>query len=112
MDADHVSVHAETSADVTIDVSMRVDHAGKHQPSADVHDLLGGRRQDVLLHGGDLAVTNRDIHHAVDAGCETNDVPTAKQQVVGLVVGHGGSPSLPVQLMRFRRLYLRASHLF
>jgi hypothetical protein len=96
--ADQVGVHAEASADVTIDVSVRVDHARQHQPSTDVHDLLGAGRQDVLLDRGDLAVADRDVHHAVDLGCGANDVPATKQQVIGLIVGHGCSPSLEARL--------------
>src|SRR5438105_2833210 len=93
MHTNHVGVHAETSADVTIDVSVGVDHARQHQPSADVDGRLGGGRQNVLLYGGDLAVADRDVHHAVDAGRGTNNVPAAKQQIIGFVVRHGRSPS-------------------
>ena len=54
---------------------------------------LRAGRQNVLLDRRDLAVADRDIHHAVDFGRGTDDVSTAQQQVIGLVVGHGRSPS-------------------
>src|SRR5437868_4949977 len=112
MHTDHVGVHAETSADVTIDVSMGVDHAWKHQPSANVDGLLGGGRQNVFLYRGDLAVADRDVHHAIDAGRGTNNVPAAKQQIIGLVVGHGRSPSSAARWLWFHQVYVRASGYF
>ena len=112
MHADHVRVHAEPPADVTVDVGVRVDHARKHQPSANVDDLLGAGRQDVLLHGGDLAVADGDVHHAVDFGRGANDVSTAKQQVIGLVVGHGGLRRGSAVDMISLKYTLRACELF
>src|SRR5712671_1850527 len=108
MHTDHVGVHAETSADVAIDVSVGVDHAGKHQPSANVNGLLGGGRQNVLLYGSDLAVADCDVHHAVDVGRGTNNVSAAKQQIIGFVIGHGRSPSSVVRWLRFHQVYARA----
>ena len=99
MHAHHVGIQAEAAGDVMIDVGVRVDHAGKHQPPTNVDGLLGGGRQDVFLHGGDLAVADGDVHHAVDAGRGTNDVSAAKQQIIGFVVGHGWSPSSAVAEM-------------
>src|SRR5260370_15332710 len=105
MHTDHVGVHAETPADVTIDVSVGVDHARQHHPPAHGDGLLGGGRQNVLLHGGDLAVADRDVHHAVDAGRGTNNASAAKQQIIGFVVGHGRSPSSAGQWLWFHQVY-------
>ncbi len=88
--ADQIGVHAEAAADVAIDVGVGVDHARDDDAAADVDGLLGARRQDdVLLHGGDLAVAHRDIHHAVDARSGIDDMAAAQQHVIGSVVGHG-----------------------
>ena len=93
MHADQVGIEAEAAADIAIDMGVGVDHAGKDDAPAQVDRLFGARRQNVLLHGGDLAVAHRDIHHAVHARGRADHMAAAQQQVIGFVVGHGRSPS-------------------
>ena len=88
MHADHVGIQTEASADIAVDVRVGVDHARQHQPAGDVDHLLGARRQDVLLDGGDLAVADGDVHDAVDAGCRTDDASAAKQQIIFRILRH------------------------
>ena len=59
--ADQIGIHAETAADIAVDMGVGVDHAGQHDAPTHVDGFLGARRQDVLLHGRDLAVTHRGI---------------------------------------------------
>jgi len=58
-------------------------------------------QQLVLEHQHGIAVADRDIHHAIDFRCGANDVPTTEQEVIGLVVGHGRSPSSAAKLIGF-----------
>lgn len=61
-----------------IDVGVRVDQPGQHQLAANVDDLPGAGRQNVVRDRGNLAVADRDILDAIDAGGRT-DHATASQ---------------------------------
>ena len=98
MDADQIGIQTEAAADIAIDMGVGVDHARQDDASAKVDRLLGARGQNVLLDGGDLAVADRDIHHAVDARCGADHVSAAQQHVIGFVVGHGRSPSSAAEM--------------
>ena len=78
MNPDHIRVQSEAPADIAVNVRMGVDHPRQHQPPADICNFLGAGRQNVLLNGRDLAVADRDIHHAIEPGGGTNDVSTAE----------------------------------
>ena len=66
MNAHHVGVQAEAAADILVDVGVGVDHPRQDQPAAHVDHFLGAGGQDVRLDGGDVAVADRHVHHAVD----------------------------------------------
>ena len=44
-----------------------IDEAGQHQLAGHVDHLFGAGRQDVRLHGCDLAVANGDVPDAINA---------------------------------------------
>jgi hypothetical protein len=51
------------------------------------------------LDGGDAAIPDRHVHHAVVPGGGANDLSTAQQQIMGFVFGHGMAPSSAIGWM-------------
>ncbi len=89
LDADHIGVHAEAPGDVLIDMGVGVDQAGQDDLAGDVDDLFGAGREDIGLHCGDLAVTDRYVFQAVDSGGRIDHAASAQEQVEAGIYGHG-----------------------
>ena len=93
--AHHVGIHAEAAGDILIDMRMRIDQPRQHQLAGYIDHLSGAGRQDVGLHGRDLAIANGDVPDAIDAGGRADHAAAAQKLVEGGADGHERSPLSP-----------------
>src|SRR5262245_37442547 len=78
--ANLVRVHPEVAGDVLVDVAVRVDHAGDHEPVPRV-DRASGRAHDPRRHLRNSSVFHGDVMDAIDAGGGIDHAAAAHNQV-------------------------------
>ena len=80
-DADQIRIHAERAGHVLVDMRVRVDHPGDHEPVTDVERLRARALLDRGKNGGDLPVTDADVEAAVEVARGVDHAAPAEHEV-------------------------------
>src|SRR5881397_4349885 len=78
--ANLVRVHPEVAGDVLVDVAVRVDHAGNHEPIPRV-DRASGRARDPRRHLRNRSTFYRDVMKTIDPGGGIDHTAATDNQV-------------------------------
>ena len=88
-DPHQIGIHAERAGDMFVDVGVRVDHPGDHEPVTDVERLRSRALLDRGEHRGDLPVADADVEAAVDPTRGVDHAAAAQHEVEAGSRGRG-----------------------